>query len=106
MRARLDRQGLTFPALIASTCRRHDNTDYSAGGTVVAAVGALQDWGLPLSAIKVVSIIASMPGLERVLRELPGLEVFVGAADASLDKRCVAINLTRLNSPVASSCPA
>ena len=43
---------------------------------------------MPISAIKVVSIIASMPGLERVLREVPGLEVFVGAADASLDKRC------------------
>ena len=40
-----------------------------------------------MKSIKVVSIIASMPGLERVLQQCPGLEVFVGAADSGLDKR-------------------
>ena len=58
---------------------------------------------MPISAIKVVSIIASMPGLERVLREVPGLEVFVGAADASLDKRCALSSWSRSVSAVSSS---
>ena len=37
--------------------------------------------------IKVLCIIASMPGLERLLRDYPGLEVWVGACDQDLNEK-------------------
>jgi len=59
----------------------------ATGGTAIAAVNLLLDWGMPISKIKMLCVIASMPGLERLLRECPGLEVWCGACDQDLDEK-------------------
>lgn len=51
------------PALIAT------------GGTAVAALGMLVDWGLAESQLKLVSILGSTVGVEHVAAEFPGVEV-------------------------------
>ncbi|KEI38201.1 uncharacterized protein L969DRAFT_18225 [Mixia osmundae IAM 14324] len=58
----------------------------ATGGTAIAAINAAYDWGVPISHIKLISIIASMPGLRRVLSACPGIEIHVAAVDADLDK--------------------
>ena len=51
------------PALIAT------------GGTAVAALGMLTDWGLKQSQIKVVSVLGSRQGVQHVSEEFPEVEV-------------------------------
>ena len=61
------------------------------------------DAGVPIRNIKLLCVIASMPGLQQIMRELPGLEIFVAAVDQELSKdgyivpgigdRCVAVHL-------------
>jgi len=58
----------------------------ATGGTSLAAVGMLQDAGVPIRNIKLLCVIASMPGLQQIMRELPGLEIFVAAVDQELSK--------------------
>lgn len=45
------------------------------------------DAGTPITSIKLLCIMASMPGLQHVLRECPGLEVYVAAVDQELDAK-------------------
>lgn len=54
---------LTVSALIAT------------GGTAVAALGMLTDWGLAQSQIKVVSVLGSRQGVEHLAQEFPDVEV-------------------------------
>ncbi|KAG0149481.1 hypothetical protein CROQUDRAFT_653557 [Cronartium quercuum f. sp. fusiforme G11] len=58
----------------------------ATGGTAIAACNMLVDSGIPISRIKLVTILASMPGLKSVLRDCPGLEVWCGTVDQELAK--------------------
>ena len=57
----------------------------ATGGSVVSAIQALQRWGCP--DIRVLSLIASKPGVERLQREFPGIRIFVASVDAELNER-------------------
>ena len=57
----------------------------ATGGSITSALQALQQWGCP--DIRVLSVIASRPGVERLQREFPSVKIFVGAVDAELDER-------------------
>ncbi|GAA5823919.1 hypothetical protein JCM11251_003346 [Rhodosporidiobolus azoricus] len=56
----------------------------ATGGTAIAAISILLDWGLDISQIKLVSILGSKPGLEKVAAEYPGLDIYVGGVDETL----------------------
>jgi uracil phosphoribosyltransferase len=59
----------TLPALIAT------------GGTAVAALGMLTEWGLQPSQIKIVSILGSKAGVAHVQEEFPEVDIYIGAID-------------------------
>jgi len=56
----------------------------ATGGTAVAAVHMITDWGIPATRIKLLSILASEDGLKNVEKEFPDLEVWVAAVDNQL----------------------
>lgn len=47
----------------------------ATGGTAVAAIGMLLDWGLPQSSIKIISVLGSTEGVKHVTEEYPEVEV-------------------------------
>lgn len=57
----------------------------ATGGSVCLVVERLQRWGV--EDIRVLSVIAAQPGLDRVRREFPKVRLFVGAIDPELDDR-------------------
>jgi uracil phosphoribosyltransferase len=42
---------------------------------------------LKIENIKLLSILGSQPGLEKVMKEFPGLEIFVGGIDQVLNEK-------------------
>jgi len=56
----------------------------ATGGTAVAAAHMITDWGIPVTKIKLLSILASEDGLKHVKEEFPELEVWVAAVDNQL----------------------
>ncbi|GAA6006568.1 uncharacterized protein JCM10292_005991 [Rhodotorula paludigena] len=56
----------------------------ATGGTASAAISILLDWGLDISQIKLVSILGSKPGLQKVADEHPGLQIYACAVDEQL----------------------
>ncbi|KAF9793487.1 armadillo beta-catenin plakoglobin [Thelephora terrestris] len=56
----------------------------ATGGTVIAATHMLTDWGVPITRIKLLSILASRDGLKSVQGKFPDLEVWVAAVDDQL----------------------
>ncbi|BGO91396.1 hypothetical protein NBRC10512_007137 [Rhodotorula toruloides] len=56
----------------------------ATGGTAIAAISILLDWGLDISQIKLLSILGSKPGLEKVAEAYPGLQIFTCAVDEVL----------------------
>lgn len=58
----------------------------ATGGTAIAAVQMLQDWGLEVKNIKLLVLLGSKPGLEKVAEACPGLEIFVGGVDDVLSE--------------------
>ncbi|TFY80820.1 hypothetical protein EWM64_g3198 [Hericium alpestre] len=56
----------------------------ATGGTAVAALHMIKDWGIPVSNVKVLCILASKQGLEHVEAEFPGLEIWAAAVDTEL----------------------
>lgn len=56
----------------------------ATGGSVVSAIEALHRWGCP--DVRVLSIIASQPGIERLHREFPNVNVYVCAIDPELNE--------------------
>ena len=56
----------------------------ATGGSVVSALEALQRWGCP--DIRVLSVIASRPGIERMQAEFPSVRVYVAAIDPELNE--------------------
>lgn len=59
----------------------------ATGGTAVAALGMLTEWGLEPSQIKIVSILGSKTGVEHVTAEYPDVEIFIGAIDDDLTSK-------------------
>ncbi|ORY89110.1 Armadillo/beta-catenin/plakoglobin [Leucosporidium creatinivorum] len=59
----------------------------ATGGTAIAAVSMLLDWGLKIENIKLLVLLGSKPGLEKVAAECPGLEIFVGGVDEQLTEQ-------------------
>ena len=56
----------------------------ATGGSVLSAIEALQRWGCP--DIRVLSVLAAKPGLERLRHEFPNVKVFVCAIDPELNE--------------------
>ena len=57
----------------------------ATGGSATAALAALQKWGV--KRLKLLSIIASRFGVERVREQFPAADIFVCAIDAELNSR-------------------
>ncbi len=56
----------------------------ATGGSVVSALETLSRWGCP--DLRVLSIIAARPGVERMKREFPDVKVYVAAIDPELNE--------------------
>jgi hypothetical protein len=56
----------------------------ATGGTVVAALGMLTVWGLSQEQIRVVSVLGSRRGVDHILKEYPGVQIYTGAVDELL----------------------
>ncbi|EGF82846.1 hypothetical protein BATDEDRAFT_9579 [Batrachochytrium dendrobatidis JAM81] len=55
----------------------------ATAGTAIAAVNILKDWGL--KRIKLISIVASYPGLNALLKAHPDIEIYVASVDEEID---------------------
>ncbi|KAL7424952.1 hypothetical protein Q5752_000639 [Cryptotrichosporon argae] len=56
----------------------------ATGGTAVAAIGMLVEWGLHPSQIRLVSVLGSRKGVEHVAAQFPDVEIYIGAIDEEL----------------------
>ncbi|MCM2372922.1 uracil phosphoribosyltransferase [Aporhodopirellula aestuarii] len=56
----------------------------ATGGSIDMVVRRLQEWGV--SDIRVLSIIAAQPGIDRVTRDFPDVKIYVAAIDPSLNE--------------------
>ena len=57
----------------------------ATGGSVLSAIETLKRWGC--ADIRVLSVIASQPGIDRLTREHPDVKLFVCAIDPELNDR-------------------
>lgn len=57
----------------------------ATGGSLLSAIEALKRWGCP--DIRVLSVIASQPGVERLKSEYPQVRLFVCTVDPTLNDR-------------------
>ncbi len=57
----------------------------ATGGSLLSAIRALARWGCP--DIRVLSVIAAKPGIERLQKEFPEVRLFVCAVDPELNER-------------------
>ncbi|RMF40082.1 MAG: uracil phosphoribosyltransferase [Planctomycetota bacterium] len=55
----------------------------ATGGSIAMAAEALARWGCP--DVRVLSIIAAQPGIDRLCHEFPSLKIFVAAIDPELN---------------------
>ncbi|THH33649.1 hypothetical protein EUX98_g520 [Antrodiella citrinella] len=56
----------------------------ATGGTACAAMNMIKDWGIPITQVKLLCVLASKAGLKHVQEEFPELEIWVSAIDAEL----------------------
>jgi len=56
----------------------------ATGGSVMAALSALQSWGV--STVKVLSVIASRQGVREVMARFPATQIYVAAVDPELNE--------------------
>lgn len=56
----------------------------ATGGSIDLVIRRLQRWGV--DEIRVLSLIASQPGIDRVGRDFPGVKLFVAAVDPELNE--------------------
>ncbi|EIN10596.1 UDP-N-acetylglucosamine 1-carboxyvinyltransferase [Punctularia strigosozonata HHB-11173 SS5] len=56
----------------------------ATGGTACAALNMILEWGIPLTKIKLLAVLASQEGLKHVQTQHPGLEIWVAAVDPVL----------------------
>ncbi|OCF37146.1 uracil phosphoribosyltransferase [Kwoniella heveanensis CBS 569] len=59
----------------------------ATGGTAIAALHMLTEWGLKPSQIKIISVLGSKQGVEHVTEEFPDVEIFIGAVDDTLTEK-------------------
>ncbi|ORY34889.1 uracil phosphoribosyltransferase-domain-containing protein [Naematelia encephala] len=59
----------------------------ATGGTAIAALTMLTEWGLSQSQIKVVSVLGSRVGVQNVQNEFPDVQIWIGAVDDELTDR-------------------
>ncbi|KAK0549372.1 hypothetical protein OC845_003174 [Tilletia horrida] len=57
----------------------------ATGGTAIACVQMIQDWGIPPHKIKFLCLLASEQGIKELLGACPGIEVWCGHIDKTLD---------------------
>ncbi len=57
----------------------------ATGGSVVSAIATLVKWGC--GDIRVLSVIASQPGVDRLHQEYPSVKIFVAAVDPELNEQ-------------------
>lgn len=55
----------------------------ATGGSALAALAALYDWGVPQ--VKLLSVIAAQPGVEAVVGQFPQTSIYVCAIDSELN---------------------
>ncbi|KAJ4467539.1 uracil phosphoribosyltransferase-domain-containing protein [Lentinula aciculospora] len=58
----------------------------ATGGTAIAALTMIVDWGIPADKIKLLCVLASQEGLKNVQSGFPGLEIWVAGIDEMLTK--------------------
>lgn len=58
----------------------------ATGNTACAALAMIAEWGVPVSNIKLLAILASEEGLSHVKREYPELEIWVAGVDKELSE--------------------
>lgn len=56
----------------------------ATGGTAIAACNMLLNAGIPIENIKLITILASMPGLQAVIKDCRGLQICCGSVDQDL----------------------
>ncbi|EKM59417.1 uncharacterized protein PHACADRAFT_249889 [Phanerochaete carnosa HHB-10118-sp] len=56
----------------------------ATGGTAIAALNMILDWGVPVTKIKLLCVLASQDGLANVQKDFPGLEIWAAAVDPLL----------------------
>ncbi|PWN52322.1 putative uracil phosphoribosyltransferase [Violaceomyces palustris] len=59
----------------------------ATGGTAIACVQMILDWGVPISDIKFLCVLGSETGIRNVLKACPGLELWVGSVDPQLSEK-------------------
>ncbi|EIW82441.1 armadillo beta-catenin plakoglobin [Coniophora puteana RWD-64-598 SS2] len=59
----------------------------ATGGTARAALAMITDWGIPVSKIKLLVVLASEEGLRQVQANYPDLEIWVAAVDPHLTEK-------------------
>ncbi|KAG9138641.1 hypothetical protein Leryth_020487 [Lithospermum erythrorhizon] len=57
------------------------------GGTIVAAIDMIKERGVDNKNIKVVSAIASPPALQKLSEKYPGLHVYSGIIDPTVNEK-------------------
>ncbi|KAF9451627.1 armadillo/beta-catenin/plakoglobin [Macrolepiota fuliginosa MF-IS2] len=56
----------------------------ATGGTALAALAMIIDWGIPINKIKLLSVLASEEGLSHIQADYPQLEIWVAGVDQVL----------------------
>ncbi|KIY52344.1 PRTase-like protein [Fistulina hepatica ATCC 64428] len=56
----------------------------ATGGTALAAISIILDWGIPIKNIKFLGILASKQGLQAIHAQHPDLEIWLAAIDDTL----------------------
>ncbi|KGB77968.3 hypothetical protein CNBG_4055 [Cryptococcus deuterogattii R265] len=56
----------------------------ATGGTAIAALNMLTEWGLEQSQIRIVSVLGSKSGVKNVQDEFPNVEIYIAAIDDEL----------------------
>jgi len=56
----------------------------ATGGTACAALGMIEDWGIPAKDVRLLCVLASEAGLQHVQSEYPDLQIWVAGVDKEL----------------------
>ncbi|KAJ3723119.1 armadillo/beta-catenin/plakoglobin [Lentinula raphanica] len=56
----------------------------ATGGTAIAALTMIVDWGIPMEKIKLLCVLTSQEGLQNVQVQYPGVEIWVAGIDETL----------------------
>jgi uracil phosphoribosyltransferase len=59
----------------------------ATGGTAIAALTMLTEWGLTQNQIKMVSVVGSAQGVKHIAEEFPDVEIFIGSVDNELTEK-------------------